>query len=120
MRRFWILLYVITALTHVPFAIGISFALTWLGVKAPGIIAITSAAWLTAALRGRVGRATHDTPMPRWRLLFIEEPYYVHWCATFASAPVFVLGTIFSALRHAISPPRELPVIARLCRPIAE
>jgi uncharacterized protein len=104
MRRFWILLFVITALTHVPFAVGLSFALARLGTSTPALIAIVIAAGLAAALHGRVRRVMRDEPMPAWRLLLIEEPYYMHWCATLASAPVFVLGAIFAAARHAISP----------------
>jgi hypothetical protein len=88
MGRFFIALYGLTALCHIPFAMAASFALRRAGVPGAPAIAIGAAAILVALLRGRIGRARFDRPMPAWRLLLVEEPYYVHWGATIASVPL--------------------------------
>jgi len=104
MGRFFIALYGLTALCHIPFAMGLSFALRRAGVPAAPVLALGAAAGLVALLRGRVGRARYDKPMPRWQLLLVEEPYYAHWGATIASVPLtlvilagsLVVGTLTS------------------------
>lgn len=103
MRRFWVALYVVTALTHVTFAIGLDLAMRRLGAPAPALIALLIAAALVALLRGRIRRGMRDLPIPSWRLLLIEEPYYVHWCAAVLGTLLFLLGAPFVAARHALS-----------------
>src|SRR6185503_8234124 len=69
---------------------------------AEGLFAALAAAGLAAALRGRIRRGVRDLPIPTWRLLLIEEPYYVHWCAAVASTPLFSIGAIVVIIRHLI------------------
>jgi predicted MPP superfamily phosphohydrolase len=101
MGRFFIALYGLTALCHIPFAMGLGFALRRAGVPAAPFLAIGVAAALVALLRGRIGRARYDRPMPAWRLLLVEEPYYIHWGATIASVPltlVILAGSFVAGL----------------------
>lgn len=102
MRRFIVFLFVLTALCHIPFAIGLSHVLTRAGAPGAPIIAVLVAALLVAFLRGRAKRLRIDQPMPAWRLLLIEEPYYVHWGATVLSFVLFPLLLLVSFLASAI------------------
>jgi len=89
MRRFWTVLYAITALSQIPFALGAHHALAAIGAPfAPGI-ALVAAAALATLLRGRVRRGIGDRPLARWRSLLVEEPYYVHWCASIGASLLF-------------------------------
>ncbi|HVY45695.1 MAG TPA: metallophosphoesterase [Minicystis sp.] len=90
MRRFWIALYAVTALTHVPFAIGVAWALGRAGVPRAPLLAAALAIALVALLRGRVRRARADRPVPAWRLALVEEPYYAHWGACIGALFAFV------------------------------
>jgi hypothetical protein len=102
MRRFWIALYTLTALTHAPFALGVARALNRAGVGRPALFVALLSISVAAALlvRGRVVNARMDGPLPRWKLHLIEEPFYVHWCATLVSAPLFLLGALGLIARH--------------------
>ena len=88
MGRFFIALYGLTALCQIPFAMGLSFALRRAEVPGAPAIAIGAAALMVALLRGRIGPARYDRPLPAWRVLLVEEPYFVHWGATIASVPL--------------------------------
>jgi uncharacterized protein len=103
MRRFWVVLYTVTALTHLTFTLGLGFAMRRLGVPAPELIAVMIAVALVASLRGRIRRGVRDLPIPTWKLLLIEEPYYVHWCATVLGALLFTVGLPIAAAHHALS-----------------
>src|SRR5262249_43039635 len=43
---------------------------------------------------GRLRRTRADEPIPDWKLLFVEEPYYAHWCATVLACPLVLLATL--------------------------
>jgi uncharacterized protein len=101
MRRFWFVLYTVTGLAHLIFALGMSFAARRLGAPAPALFAAVIALALAASLRGRVRRGARDLPMPAWRLLLIEEPYYVHWCASLAGMLLFIPCALIAVLRRA-------------------
>lgn len=107
MRRFWIAVYTLTALSHVPFAAALAFALGLARVPFAGLVAAAVALLLTWLLRGRVRRAAADRHEPAWRLALIEEPYYVHWCATIAAWPLLALGLLAYGIAWiAGAPPR--------------
>jgi uncharacterized protein len=110
MRRFFYILYAITAIIHAPSAVGLAFALGRAGAPWPWPSALAVAALLTLGIRGRMARARDDRPLPAWRLLLIEEPYYVHWCAALAGAALFVPGAIAVSVWHALAStgPRSL------------
>jgi hypothetical protein len=100
MRRFWIALYTLTAITHAPFGLGLARALNRAGVRWPALFAALLSIAAALLLRGRVANARMDGPVARWKLHFIEEPFYVHWCATLVSAPLFLLGALGLTARH--------------------
>src|SRR5262245_56239393 len=94
MQRFWIALYLVTAVAHAPFALGLAWALSRAGLMSSGLAALAAsiiALAIASLLRGRVRRARADAPIPRSRLLLIEEPFYIHWCGAVASTPLFIL-----------------------------
>jgi hypothetical protein len=116
MRRFWVVLYAVTALVHVPFALGlrhlVELALGARPAGGPGVaIAETSlggpagaslATWtaslatigLVGLLRVPIANARNDRPRQRWRTLLVEEPYFAHWCAALGSALFFLPGLV--------------------------
>lgn len=89
MRRFWTVLYTVTALAQLPFALGAHRALVAVGAPFAPWIALAAAAILVALLRGRVRRGALDRPIARWKRLLVEEPYYVHWCASVGASLLF-------------------------------
>ncbi len=100
MRRFWIALYSLTALTHVPFAVAVARALSRASLPLPALFAALLSTSAVILLRGRVANMRMDGPIARWRLYLVEEPFYVHWCATVVSAPLFALGALLIIARH--------------------
>jgi uncharacterized protein len=92
MRRFWILLFVVTAVAQVPFAVALDFTLRRAGVPGSAIVAAAAAACATFALRGRVRKARDDRRIPPLQLVLLEEPYYAHWGATILALPLFALA----------------------------
>lgn len=100
MRRFWIALYTLTALAHVPFAVAVARALSRASLPLPALFAAILSTIALLLLRGRVANMRMDGPVARWRLYLVEEPFYVHWCATVVSTPLFVLGALTIIARH--------------------
>jgi predicted MPP superfamily phosphohydrolase len=92
MRRFRIAIFAVTLLSHALFAAGLAYGLWWLSVPFAGWIAAVVAALLGAAVRGHLRRGRPDRPLPAWRVLLVEEPYYAHWCATVAAWPLFLVA----------------------------
>lgn len=105
MRRFWIALYTLTAVTHAPFAVGLARALSRAMVPQPALLAALLSIAAVLLLPGRVANARMDGPIPRWKLYLVEEPFYVHWCATVVSAPLFALGALAITARHLVGAP---------------
>ena len=99
MRRFWIALYTLTAIAHAPFALGLARALSRASLPWPSLVAVLLSIAAVMLLRGRVQRARMDEPLARWRLHLVEEPFYVHWCATLVSTPLFALGAMVITAR---------------------
>jgi uncharacterized protein len=89
LRRFFLVLYALTAASHLPFTIGLAFVLARAGVPGNVWIAIAIAAALASLVRGRVRRARDDEPIAAWRLAFVEEPYYAHWAGCIGSLLIF-------------------------------
>lgn len=90
MRRFFFSLYVLTAALHVPFAFAAA--------------ELTGSAWVGAGLalfgvlllRGRMKLLAFDRHRPALRMLLLEEPYFIHWCATVAAAPLALAGWLIA------------------------
>ena len=100
MRRFWIALYTLTAVAHAPFAVGLARALSRASVPSPALFAALLSIAAAGLIRGRVANARMDAPIARWKLYLVEEPFYVHWCATLVSAPLFAIGALVITARH--------------------
>ncbi len=100
MRRFWIALYLLTAVTHAPFTVAVARALSRASVPLPALFAALLSTSAALLLRGRVANLRMDGPVARWKLYLVEEPFYVHWCATVVSAPLFALGALAIIARH--------------------
>lgn len=100
MRRFWIALYTLTAIAHAPFALGLARALSRASFPWPTLGAALLSIAAVTLLRGRVARARMDEPIARWKLHLVEEPFYVHWCATVVGAPLFLVGALVIIARH--------------------
>jgi hypothetical protein len=105
MRRFRTALFALTLVSQVPFAFGLAFALRLAGAPRAGWLSAALALGAVLLLGGRLGRLGADRPIPRWKLLLVEEPYYAHWLATVAAWPLLAL-TGAAALGHAaLAPP---------------
>ena len=100
MRRFWIALYTLTAVAHAPFAVGLARALSRASVPLPALFAALLSTAAALLIRGRVANARMDGVIARSRLYLVEEPFYVHWCATVVSAPLFAIGALAITARH--------------------
>lgn len=104
MRRFRIAIFTITLVAHLPFAAAVAFALDRLGAPraGSGSIAAAMAAIGVLLLEGRLRRARADGPIPSWKLLLVEEPYYAHWCAAVLACPLFVIASLVVLARALI------------------
>ena len=100
MRRFWIALYTLTVVTHAPFTLAAARALSRASVPLPALFAALLFIGALLLLRGRVANVRMDGPIARWKLYLVEEPFYVHWCATLVSAPLVALGALVIIARH--------------------
>ena len=102
MRRLWIAIFTITLVSHAPFAAAVTFALGRLGVAHARWSGVVIAAIGVTLLGGRLRRARADAPIARWKLLFVEEPYYAHWCATVVAWPLLLLSSL-AVLSHTLA-----------------
>jgi len=98
-RRFVFVIYAATAVGHIPFAIGLRYALASAGVPAAGWFSAVAAVLLLGALRPRLQLARWDRPIPRWRRLLVEEPYFAHWFAAILTVPAFLVALLIAAVR---------------------
>ncbi|MCA9618867.1 MAG: metallophosphoesterase [Myxococcales bacterium] len=94
MRRFFIRLYIFTAVLHLLWGVALALVL-----DLPPIVAALLALGLGAAFHGRLEILKWDRPLPPWRR-FVEEAYWAHWCGlglaaplTLATAPGLALAT---------------------------
>lgn len=119
MRRFLILVFAVTILAHVPFAVGLAYALRMVKAPWPNAIAVGIASLLVVLLGGRLQRVRKDRPLALWRVVFVEETYFVHWCATVTGFPVSVVALsvigIYARVRGAVPSAAQLGVAALVC-----
>jgi hypothetical protein len=111
MRRFWIVLYTVTAALHLPFAFGLHAVLERAGVPRPALIAIASAVVLAALFWGRVRLVAYDRPVSTLRRLFVEEPYFAHWCAMLVTLPFALAGGLVVLALSPFLPPAAIPSV---------
>lgn len=105
MRRFPIALFTLTLVSHAPFAVGLAYALGLTGLPHAGWLAVILALVPILLSKGRLARARGDEPIPRWRLLLVEEPYHAHWLATVAAWPLVALTGGGVLIHVALAPP---------------
>ncbi len=119
MSRFlWILLSV-TAVMHVPVALGVAELARRLGARSPGLV---GTAWALLGLALFVGRARAGMPDRRRHgaiVRLVDLPYFVHWCAavwtlvtTVIAVPVTLV--VEGALGHGLHVPMAVFLAAYL------
>ncbi len=101
MRRFYVFLYGVTALAEVPFALALA---ELLGPPWGGWVAAALASVLVAVFYGRVKIAQWDRPISRWQRYLVEEPYFVHWCASLLALVLAVVAVPVAWLAAASVP----------------
>jgi len=109
MRRFWVFLYTLTAALHVPFTVAVHELARRVGASRPTLISFVASILLVAAFYGRIELASHDRPIPRLRLLLLEEPYYVHWCALILTLPLWLVGAALAMSTSLFLPATMIP-----------
>lgn len=113
MRRFFVFLFVLTAVAHVPFALAFEHLARRAGIPLPWLWAALAALAGAGLLHGRVQLARWDRPISSLRRLAIEEPYYAHWGATLLATPLLALGWAGSLVAAAFGASRaEVGAIA--------
>jgi predicted MPP superfamily phosphohydrolase len=95
-QRFVLVLLAATALLQVPFVLATRLALERAGAPAPAALALALGAAAVLLLRGRVRDAMFDRPRPALRRLVVDEPFFVHFCATIGAAPFFVVALVIA------------------------
>ncbi len=104
----------ITALTHVPVALGVAELARRLDVPEPWLVGL---AWGTAGVALFVGRARAAMPDRRGRhplvVRLVDIPYFIHWCACiWTLIPAVVVTLLAPVLDVARGAPLHLPVAA--------
>jgi hypothetical protein len=114
MRRFWVVLSIVTALFHAPFVVGLHEVLRRAGVAQPWGVTIAATALLLIAFQGRVRLVAMDRPVSTARRVLVEEPYFVHWCALIAATPAWLVATVVASLLYPFVPRAALPSVGAL------
>lgn len=96
-----------TIAIHVPVSVAFGEILRRLGAPWPFALGLGLAALSFAPFPGVLASLLWDRPRSTARRLLLEEPYYVHWCACFASALPITLACIVWPLACLV---RGLPV----------
>ncbi len=91
-------LLILTVGTHLGLVLVYGEVLTRLGAPYPFLFGAALAGLLVLPMRGRLQSIIADAPRPAWVLSLIDEPYYAHWCATFFTTPLLVLGILVTLL----------------------
>lgn len=83
MSRFLRVIVTITAVTHLPFVVGVAEAASRLGLRPALAWALGGALGVLGILLffGRAKHGMEDAPRPAWQTFAVDVPYYAHWCA---------------------------------------
>lgn len=87
-----------TVLSHLTLVLPLGQGFARLGAPWPFALGALLAFVLAVMVRARVQAVIWDTPRPAWRLLWVDEPYYAHWCATFVGGPLQLALLLLSPL----------------------
>jgi uncharacterized protein len=104
--RFARIVFLVTAATHATFALAAAELLRRGGVPHPGLAGGLLAFALLLVFVRRMQRLFPDRPRSRLALHFVEEPFFVHWCAAlgaFVPIALYAIGKAgYGALRGEI------------------
>lgn len=111
MGRFLRFLTAVTALVHVPVALGVAELLVLLGARRPFLLGWL---WALAGVAAFVGRARAGVPdrrrnatLVRW----VDIPYFIHWCAAvFAFIPSCLATLAVPLVAWVRGEPARLPL----------
>ena len=108
--RFVRVILLVTAVTHMTFALAAVELMRVLGVPMPGLAGVALALSLALAFVLRLRKLFFDRPRSVIELHFIEEPYFAHWCAALGSCvPIAVYALVKAVLMMAKGHSPELP-----------
>lgn len=94
MRRFWLIVLGLTALAEASFALAVSALARSLGAPLPPLWGAALALLALALLPGRLSRQRADARLSGARVLLVEEPYFVHWCAALLALPLSAVALV--------------------------
>jgi predicted MPP superfamily phosphohydrolase len=99
MSRILRFLVIVTALTHLPVALGVAELARRLGWPLPALIGF---AWAVAGVTLFVGRARAGMPDRKGRhpalVRLVDIPYFIHWCACLWTLVPSVLAAVFAPI----------------------
>lgn len=99
MSKFLTVLIFMTAVVHVPCALGVAEAARRIGFFSPALAALVFFAIGVALFPGRAKQIMPDRKRSAWGVRLVDLPYYVHWCACiFALVPALIaalMGLVF-------------------------
>ncbi|MCS6900357.1 MAG: metallophosphoesterase [Myxococcales bacterium] len=68
-----------------------------LGLSRPWLLGTALAVLLMLPIQGKIRTILWDEPRAPWKISLVDEPYFIHWCATFFGAPFLLVGYALSA-----------------------
>ena len=99
MSRILRFLVIVTALTHLPVALGVAELARRLGWPLPALIGF---AWAVAGVTLFVGRARAGMPDRKGRhpalVRLVDIPYFIHWCACLWTLVPSMLAAVFAPI----------------------
>jgi predicted MPP superfamily phosphohydrolase len=103
MGRFLRVLVTITAIIHIPFALGVVEVLRRAGFERPGLLALALTALGVLFFIGRARSGMYDKRRGPLAVRLVDIPYFIHWCAcVFTLVPALtaaILSPIFDLAR---------------------
>jgi predicted MPP superfamily phosphohydrolase len=108
--RFVTVILLVTALTHLTFALAAAELMRVLGAPAPRLAGAALSLSLALAFVLRLRKLFYDRPRSAIALHLIEEPYFAHWCAALGSCvPIAVYALGKALVMVALGRAPELP-----------
>jgi hypothetical protein len=100
---------------HLPVVVAFTGAAEALKMPWPWLTGLALAAVLTLPIRGRLASMMWDRHRPKWERLFVDEAYFVHFCATFGAAvPITATCLVAPLIDLARGLPPRIPTTAAL------
>jgi predicted MPP superfamily phosphohydrolase len=96
MSRFLRILVAITALVHVPVALGVAELAREAGLPRPSLLGATWAALGVLLFVGRARAGMPDRKRHQAIVRFVDVPYFIHWCAALWALVPSLVATLVS------------------------